>query len=426
MSAGAQLDRRSDRQTERRRWVRTLVVLTVLTLAAAGHLWFHYWPRPRALQPSQEMMRLWSTQEAEQALWLAYPHQNLGALEKLVGNLETYLSDLGVALGGDTLPLPRFGPFRFPPAKEIVVAEVDGLPRWRGVAEIYPMVAIAARGAGKLTGNPWLGGGSIDENTEVSWQGNTWRFGTLNVGQVASESSREVIGRLRLQQDLGRWPRGDFDLLIQDLLIQDLPNQSRQDDAQEGRSNRDLWLIAHDATPTPTFAAMDSANSDLALLPLVVRENQVSGQRALAFLNEGEGGIPGVVSCARGLQRWPLPGERLLSRLGLEIAEETVGDWSIAAYLQEDLVQARRRLTEIVGDPATALPSASSFSARIQAGPVSRIAGGLARNLEQIPIIGKRKAEYWWSLSRSLAPLGENGFLEATTGPVPMLRIHSD
>ena len=392
-------------RTRGKRWGVGLAISVLMGLAAAAHVGVHYWPRVRASQASAELWQLWSAAEATEALWLAQPHQNLAALEQRVGNLDRYLADLAVALGSEPVGLPRFGPFRFPPAREMVVARVVEPPIWRGAAQIYPGVALAARGAGKLTGNPWLGGGSIDGETRISWQGNLWRFGDLRGTPGKSWQGNAVTGRLRLDKQIGYWPAGDYDLLV---------------------ATGDVWLLPHGVSPSSGKSFGRSGQELTERLPLVVREHEQEGQRVLAFLDEGDGGIPGVVSIARGLERWPLPGERLLSRLGMEMEEESFGDWSLAAYSREDLDRARQQLATIVDDAPSVRFEESSLFVRIEAGPVSRMAVGLAQTLEQIPIIGPQKAAYWWSLSRTLAALGERGFVEGRTGAEPRMRIHAN
>lgn len=385
----------------RRRWLYAGIALAA-TLAAAAHWHWHYRPRLRSLpsSPSTRVGALWNSLDADVAVWLGYPHQNLAALEQRIGDLDAYLADLGVVVGDEPLRLPRFGPFRFPPASELVAIESHDDARWRAAAQVYPLIGVAARSAGRLTSNAWLGGGEVNaggNSTRIQWRGNLWSFGNWPPGGVPSQAALRddrLIGRLRLQRAVGRWPVGDYDLFV------------------EGGS---LWLGSHPVPSAELAASVDWGRVEG--LPLILRDGTAKGERALLFFDGGEGAIPSVVSIARGAERFELPGERLLGRLGGEVVEVSRGDWLLAAYSESDLDRVFHRLDRL------ASPVPVGRAVRLAAGPVSRMSRALGTTLEEIPIIGKREAARWMALARLLEPLGEDGVVEVSLADPVYLRI---
>ncbi len=388
-------------------WSRRILVAGLLALALAGHWAFHYRPRVRPLPAggSDEIGRLWAAPDVEVALWVAYPHQNLGALERHVGDLDRLLADIATVLDSSSLRVPRFGPFRFPPARELVALEAQSQPRWRGAARIYPTIALAARAAGRLTGNAWLGGGVVrdgDQRLQIDWQGNLWSLGepTSATSEPEGEEwgSRDAIARLRLTHALGRWPSGEYELKADDT---------------------GLWLGERGFTPEQldVSAAWPRAEN----LSLALREGEDSGVRALLFFDRDGGfDVPSVASVARGIERRRLPGEKLLLRLGVEVVEQEHDGWVVAAYSDDDLLAALPVLEDL------AMSSRPGTSIRLMAGPVGRLSGGIGHTLEQIPILGEREAAYWLAVERLLQPLGEEGLIEISLAEPVFLHLQAD
>lgn len=151
-------------------------------VAGIAHWWFWYAPRARAGLPRlAEARALLADPGWEAVVWVAYPHQNLGALGARVGDVRAWLGLLAESAGRPAPRLPRFGPWSAPPSEEWVVAlEADGATR--AVAAVYPLAAWVARAAGAVAGNPWLAGGDVDlgggRRGRVDWQGRIWRFAT--------------------------------------------------------------------------------------------------------------------------------------------------------------------------------------------------------------------------------------------------------
>ena len=164
-----------------RRPLRGFAIL-ILALALLGHWLYWYQPkeRPGAADPADLPARLLADPRASLALWLPFPHQNLSAANDALGDLEALATALARRGSHDArarpVELPRFGPFVAPPARELGAAWYpDG-----GVAiaaRVYPGLALFARLAGKVAGNPWLAGGTVQlagKNATVTWDGSLW------------------------------------------------------------------------------------------------------------------------------------------------------------------------------------------------------------------------------------------------------------
>lgn len=164
-----------------RRHLREFAVL-FLALALLGHWLYWYQPkeRPGAADPADLPARLLTDPRASLALWLPFPHQNLSAANDELGDLEAVARALARRGGRDVrarpVEFPRFGPFVAPPARELGAAWYpDGEAAI--AARVYPGLALFARLAGKVAGNPWLAGGAVQlagKNATVTWDGSLW------------------------------------------------------------------------------------------------------------------------------------------------------------------------------------------------------------------------------------------------------------
>ena len=98
----------------------TALIAGAAALAAAGYFRAVFAAQERTGTASPELAALLAADSPfERALWLASPHQNLGALDERVGDLELYLGEISRLTGVATPRLPGFGPFAVPPAREI-------------------------------------------------------------------------------------------------------------------------------------------------------------------------------------------------------------------------------------------------------------------------------------------------------------------
>lgn len=163
-------------------------------VALAAHLVYGYWPRARASRPATgDLARSFpASRSARVAVWLPYPHQNLAALDRRVGDLRVWIRGIAGGVRRDArLDVPSFGPFLVPPARELS-AELGPEGELRVVARLYPTIAALARAAGTVASNPWLAGGDVsssDSPATVRWDGRTW---TLTRSPSPSTSSSSL------------------------------------------------------------------------------------------------------------------------------------------------------------------------------------------------------------------------------------------
>jgi hypothetical protein len=180
----------------------------MLAALLAAHVVYWYLPRERAVAPrlgagggaavpaagaaggsaggaAGEPLQVLAAGAYDVCVWVPYPHQNLGALAAAIGDLQDVVgaaARLSSGEGGEaSAPRPReaeeaptFGPFEVPPASELVACSDLAGGRLRVVARIYPALAVVAKLAGRVAGNPWLAGGVAGGSTRISWQGRLW------------------------------------------------------------------------------------------------------------------------------------------------------------------------------------------------------------------------------------------------------------
>jgi hypothetical protein len=193
---------------------RIAVIVSAVVLAAllAAHVVYWYVPRERAVVPrlgagggaapaeaggaageaAGEPLGVLAAGAYDVCVWVPYPHQNLGALAAAIGDLQDVVgaaARLSSGEGGEgSAPRPRepeeaptFGPFEVPPASEMVACSDLAGGRLRVEARIYPTLAVVAKLAGRVAGNPWLAGG-VAGSTRIAWQGRLW---TVTAGPEA-------------------------------------------------------------------------------------------------------------------------------------------------------------------------------------------------------------------------------------------------
>ncbi len=299
---------------------------------ALGHLGYWYLPRERSgRDPSPEAMALLADPGASLAVWIAYPHQNLGRLERFVGDAAAW----GALLSGRDREaaerLPRFGPFVAPPASELALALPDGGKEPGALVRTYTTVALLAKAAGRLAGNPWLAGGTVGAGPgrTVAWDGELWRYGLPAdrsgppFGLVAHESS--LLALVRTDRPLGPLPAGTYRLVRDELGL-------------ELRLGEVLEV-------EPRLP--DGPDRPAALLI----ERPARRQLSMILIWEDEGVIPPFPAAAsiirRGSPRPRLPGEELLRLVGRRPQRETVDGLEISALSGRELERARRLLPEL-------------------------------------------------------------------------------
>jgi hypothetical protein len=188
------------------------VAAVVLAVLLAAHVAYWYVPRERPVVPrlgpaeraarrgigsqpagraagadggtSGEPLRVLAAGAYHVCLWVPYPHQNLGALAAAIGDLQDVVGAAVRLTSGEAAEgsaprtrepeePPTFGPFEVPPASEMVACSDLAGGRLKVVARIYPALAVVAKLAGRIAGNPWLAGGAAG-STRIAWEGRLW------------------------------------------------------------------------------------------------------------------------------------------------------------------------------------------------------------------------------------------------------------
>lgn len=304
-------------------WARRLAVpllLGVLLVAGALHYRRYFAPGERAGVASPELAALLAEDSPfDSAVWIASPHQNLGALDERVGDLEPYLGELSRLAGVASPKLPRFGPFALPPARELAVGWSGSGERFLGVARVEPGIVWLAQLAGRLAGNPWLAGGRVESAGrayEVRWRGSLWivagglpaeidpaRWAAAGAG---FDLSGPAIARGLFREAVGPLPPGRFDLL-------------RGPDGLEVRSGE---------LPARDQAASEWTFPGVALWVSSTDRGPVGGPGLLLLWEAAEGAIPRVAVLQRGGGRsFRLPGESLLELVGAGEPAHRLGWW---------------------------------------------------------------------------------------------------
>ncbi len=381
-----------------RRWGVVSAVAAVAT-AALIYLVLVFAPREQERVASPELADLLAADTRfERVLWIASPQQNLGALDERVGDLELYLAELSRLAGVSRPRMPAFGPFALPPGREIALAWNGSGESFLGVARIEPAIALLARLAGRLAGNPWLAGGRVEASgrtVEVRWQGGLWIVASgLPAGFVwpppraagveRRDAEPAAIAQLVLRSGIGPMPAGRFVL-------------ARGADGLEVRAGE---------LPAGLQAASDASFPGVALWLSATDRGPIGGPGLFLLWDAAEGMIPRVAVLQRGGGRtFTLPGEALL-RLVREGEPAYRLGWSVRATQKS----ARREGLLLVPWFERHLPRPGGRSAwlglagRLVPAASRRTLERLARNLRQLPLVPASEVQRLAAGARLLAP----------------------
>lgn len=407
-----------------RRLLLALAVLALLVALTVGHIWFWYLPRARAArpEPGSAVAGLLMDTRYPAALWVPYPHQNLGALDPTAEDHRGFLAALARLSGLPPPVLPSFGGFPVVPASELALAADESGERFVVMAQVYPGLALFSRLAGRLAENPWLAGGAVvinDQAADVRWDGNVWIVESVATSMTQSSS---VPARLPTS--------GPFDgeaslgLLAVHRAVEPFP--------------ADLYRLEGDATrirvssqapfPTPLWERAQALRQEDLVLLLMAGPVSVNGVQSLAFFRRpaSSDDLPRAATLVRQdpepEDRWRVPGASL-ARLAGALRRDTVGDWQLRAIGDGGLASARTlvpAVARVAGDRAGMDAKASLDGAT----PPGAAANGilswglwadlsnthaevarLARLAEEIPLIPRREARRWQDAETVLAPV---------------------
>lgn len=362
---------------------RQLVVGTAIILALAAHVGWWYWPRERAgrLEEGTLTAAVLTGSDLPYRAWVAYPHQNLGALERFRRR-----SDAVARLAEVPFPeLPSFGPLPTPPAIDMAVASSGDGDRLALAARVYPLAALLARWAGRLAGNPWLAGGVVGagaERAEIAWRGTTWtvtRGTSLPAAAPAMQRSDDrVLAAVALAGPSGPLPAGLYAL-------------RRRAGALE------LATAGGGLLEAPAFLAVDRS-------PLVILERSAGAVDAMALLAPpADGDLPrwAVVHRGKGPRR-PIPGERLYDLLGREPLQVRSGGARLAGT-DPSALEAAAGLSARLADGSEPL-AGLSFVAAGDLAATAEALGPLVEELIRLPLAESRR---WGALLDAARALGD-------------------
>jgi hypothetical protein len=289
--------------------------------------------------------------------------------------------------------MPRFGPFRFPPSRSLTVVSDAKGDRGAIALDVYPAIALVARLAGRVAGNPALSGGAVDSadgSLRVEWLGNTWLIsrGEVAVPDASSMAMPEALAWLVVEDRDGPLPEGRY------------------------RASRDTGSLAISTfDPEPSFANLstsffealpqglmrelaflqvaDARGPDANLLLLARREDDALRlpDAAVLFLDEAD--------------RSSLPGEGLARLLDIDMRRASVGRWGTMALSDRGLEAALKLGEEL----DSALPLELSELLWVRPSKVLPLVEDTLRVLETVPLVGREELQYWSDLMIVLEPL---------------------
>lgn len=381
--------------------------MLLVAIAVAAHLRYWYGSRVRVAEPSAPALAVLEAADSEVALWVAFPHQTLPALERRILGGDGRATVALFRLAGARPPeMPAFGPLTLPPSREVAVAwrsgdEATPDALW-AAADVYPLVAAFARLAGSLAGNPWLTGGAASRDERavtVGWSEGWWTIAPEGLG-IAEPSGGDgatprtpALALLRWAGDGEVVPPGAYALV--------------EDDAG--------FVLASGAVPTPAAGAF--AGTGLALLRW-----DGEARRALALLAaEGELDLPRAVGIHRpGGGRFPLPGEQLLALTGRRPRRERHAGRVVESLDRSGLAAGRELAPRL--DAVGPLDRLLWLDVPL----ASREVGRIAAILGEVPLVPRRKVEPWQDAALVLAALDAAGWRSLTLaveGPAARLAL---
>lgn len=387
-----------------------LLLLLVVAALVAGHVLYQYAPRERPAMPDPDGLpaRMLASRAFETCFWVPYPHQNVGALAEAVGDWPAWLAALARTADLPPPDLPAFGPFAVPPSDEVTVCSDSGGDRFLVAAEIYPTIALVAKLAGRLAGNPWLSGGDVERGgrrARVAWQGRLW---TVQAGEPVDLAwsrrvpRRKALAIARLERAYSHLPPGTY------ILRRD---QASLDLSLEGSEPPSLALPGK----PPVLLALAGPDGD-------------KPPAAFAIFNAGSTEpfrLPGAaVLHPPGTERWSLPGGRLSEVLGSGIPRGNAAGWVIVASDAASVVRAEALapgLTRLV-PPGPALPGRPPglhLGLWIEPGPALALSARIVDFLDKVPLVERRQVRRWKDWSTVLAPLAacDRLLLASAAGP---------
>ncbi len=381
----------------------SFAVVVLLLAGAVAHVVYWYLPRARTGSPpaGSTLDRIWQSEELSLALWLPYPHQNLGFLRRAAVVEQESLRAAANLAGLPAPDLPRFGPLVVPPSSSMVIASDESGASYVIFAEVYPAFAAFAKLAGRLADNPWLKGGEVyveGRRAEVRWEGNRWAVASPAFPDIDADGTGPVpdpvapaLAVVQLRQAVHPLPSGRYRLIQDDGIIELVSA------VPAGEPDFDVLALPERGVFLFAYTGRDPALGDPAEALLGLN---APGDGALAEL-------PRVATLWEPSgERGSLPGESLLELAGRDPYEATSAGWSAAALDRDSLERASLlapRLQPFIDSTGRALSAAVWLD--FEGGLLELT--DLVDRLSEVPIVPRRRLERWRDVRAALAPLAQ-------------------
>jgi hypothetical protein len=343
--------------------------------------WRSYAPRVRSRDPGQKAFADVSLAEGPLAvrLWIPYPHQNLAVLS---GNPTEVVAELFLLAGRRPPSLPRFLIFSIPPASEMVVALDPDQDRYVLAFRLDPLVALAVRGAGWLSSNPWLKGGDVPmgrRRARVGWEGRIWWVASSQPEfRKADTKGGSCLARLELGRQWGALPPGGYSL---------------REDANE----RGLLRILTDGGLPQDDPSPPGPGLKVALAALEIDDDR---RRGLILLDKrgSREEIPAAVFRPRS--RPSESGKTLLEDLDIQLSGRALeGDWEILAlspWAADNAEPAGAWLLERWQNQGRA---SRRLEVLVRPGPALKWADGVLRTARRLRLVERERYDAWRRLT---------------------------
>ncbi len=380
----------------RRRLGWWLLALLLGVFAAAGHVFYWYLPRSRPAMPEIDSaaVRLTTNSDFPVALWVPFPHQNLSVLGDLASREPRYLEAMLRLAGLPAVPLPTFGPFAVPPARDLAVVSDPSGESFALVARIYPLMAMLAKLGGRLAANPWLAGGEVhleDRVAWVQWRGSEWWVTSDGIPApgAAPDIDAAAWAWVEMRRPAPPLPPGSYML------------------RGSVAAGFELATVAP-AAPASRLQGSEFGRDEVFLVTLAGRDNYLNepvGALLLFDLAGDSRDLPrAAVLYEPGAERWRLPGESILEFGGRQPYHGEAAGWQIDAIDRVALAGGRRLAAALA--PLTERAGLTwGLWLDIERGgdEVRRIAGMMRQN----PLVPPRATARWQDAGLLLEPLGQ-------------------